>query len=524
MNDSSNEPVFVIGLDSADFYLIEKWTEEGLLPNLQALIEEGTWGCLKSTADVGSSTVWPALFTGTSPAKHNAVGSRHMEPGTYKLRYQWRINKTETRPLWEYLSEGNKKSMILDIPKTCPIKDENIKQVMGWGAHSPSWPPASYPPHIIKDIHRKFGKYPAPDDDEFIPTGKKQLTKFFGQMLEGIETKGKIIRHYLKEEPLDFFLATFAEPHCVGHNYWHVLDPKHPAYDSETHEAIGNAILKVYQAVDQEIGQIVAEHEDAAFFIVSPEGMGPNYTGSHLMTEVLQKLGYTGVEKKEKSLIPGKRWGPHAIRIMKAQLSLPVVKFIEFGKKILPRDTWHRMKCFIVNFGADFRRHRAYCYPSDFSGAIRINLKGREPQGIVELGEEYEVLCDEIVEEMKQLVNIDTGESASVEVFKVDNYHEGNHRDTLPDIIVRWRGDAPITGLRSEKLGTLKGKSHHERSGAHRPHGFFIAKGKGIKAGEKIEGGHIMDIAPTLLHLLKQPVPEAMDGKVLKGVFRDGNE
>ena len=66
MNHSSNEPVFLIGLDSADFYLVEKWASEGLLPHLQALIAEGSWGRLQSTADVGSGTVWPSLFTGTS--------------------------------------------------------------------------------------------------------------------------------------------------------------------------------------------------------------------------------------------------------------------------------------------------------------------------------------------------------------------------------------------------------------------------------------------------------------------------
>jgi len=125
---------------------------------------------------------------------------------------------------------------------------------------------------------------------------------------------------------------------------------------------------------------------------------------------------------------------------------------------------------------------------------------------------------------MKQLINVDTGEPANYDVFKVDNYYERNHRDTLPDIIVRWRGDAPITGLRSENIGAVTGKSHHERSGSHRPHGFFIAKGKSIKPGVKLNTGHIYDIAPTILHLFGQSAPPEMDGEVLSEILVNGSQ
>ena len=60
--------VVVIGLDSADYYLVKKWVNERCLPTIASLISRGSWGKLDSTADIGSGTVWPSFFTGASPA------------------------------------------------------------------------------------------------------------------------------------------------------------------------------------------------------------------------------------------------------------------------------------------------------------------------------------------------------------------------------------------------------------------------------------------------------------------------
>jgi predicted AlkP superfamily phosphohydrolase/phosphomutase len=531
-----NNRIVVIGLDSADFYLIQKWVDEGHLPAMASLIAGGSWGKLKSTADVGSGTVWPSFFTGTSPARHNSLGSRRMRSGSYRVSHSPRENLTKQDPIWVQLSRVNKRIAVLDVPKTYPIEGLNGIQLVGWGAHSPSWDPDSWPPELIKEVTSRFGFYPAPDDDEFIPKGFRQLKDFYEALVSGIEKKGLVSRYFLDQEAWDFFLTVFAEPHCVGHNYWHLIDENHPAYDSEIAKTLGKSIFNVYSLIDSEIAKLIDAAGDVTFFIVSPEGMGPNYTGSHLLPEVLRRLGMGSKQTSSDSipsrgfknpakglcqLMPSVLWGPHAIRNLKSKLPLNVVKAIELGKRLVPKQTWHEWKCYLMSLGNDWRWSRAFCFPSDFNGAIRINLKGREPEGLVEPDAEYESLCEELMYEFNQLINIDTGKKAASEVLRVDRVHGGEYIHELPDIVLKWAGDTPIRGLYSPRIGNVTGENHHERTGAHRPYGFLIAAGKHIAQGRTVEGGDIMDIVPTILYLMGEPVPQYMDGKVLLDIIED---
>lgn len=214
-------------------------------------------------------------------------------------------------------------------------------------------------------------------------------------------------------------------------------------------------------------------------------------------------------------LTPASLWGPSAVRNVRRMLPKTVINAIELVKPLVPKQTWYTWKSYLMSVGNDWRWTRAFCLPSDFNGAIRINLKSREPEGLVEPGAEYESLCNELTKELSQLINIDTGKKAVCEVLRVDQIHEGEYIDELPDIIVVWAGDAPISGLYSPRIGTVTGENRHDRVGAHTSYGFLIAFGKHITKGRTFEGANIMDIAPTLLYLMEQQVPRDMDGKVL---------
>ena len=61
-------------------------------------------------------------------------------------------------------------------------------------------------------------------------------------------------------------------------------------------------------------------------------------------------------------------------------------------------------------------------------------------------------------------------------------------------------------------------------SGCHRSNGIFLARGPVLKRGARIEGARIVDLAPTLLHLMDEAVPDDMDGRVLHEIFRPAFE
>jgi len=61
------------------------------------------------------------------------------------------------------------------------------------------------------------------------------------------------------------------------------------------------------------------------------------------------------------------------------------------------------------------------------------------------------------------------------------------------------------------------------RAGKHRPEGVFMAYGQDFKENRLGTSIYTWDIAPTALHLLGFPIPDYMDGRVLKEVFKEGS-
>jgi len=86
---------------------------------------------------------------------------------------------------------------------------------------------------------------------------------------------------------------------------------------------------------------------------------------------------------------------------------------------------------------------------------------------------------------------------------------------------VKWAGDAPIRALHSPRIGTVSGENPDKRTGAHRPFSLLVVSGKNIIQRKTVEGANIMDIAPTILYLLGQPIPQDMDGKVLLDIIEE---
>lgn len=536
MNKNNKEqrrnPIVVIGLDSADPILIEKWSNEGYLPTITSLMNRGYWGRLNSTAVISSGSLWPTFFTGTSPAKHGCFfGHRQLKTGTYQI-YKKDADQIKREPFWVWLSQMGKRVAIFDIPQTYPIKRLNGIQITAWGVEAPHWSMSSWPPELIQEIISRFGTHPLATWYQMRPEKINEFEELYKKLIWGIKKKGLVSTYLLNREPWDFFLIMFSEPHWAGHLLWHIMDDKHPAHNPQIAKPFKNAIRDVYSAIDSAISKFVEAIPDATFLISSPAGMGPNYSGMHLLPEILERMGIMGktaqdrgqngrfstIIEKINQLMPYKRWGPYALKNLE---SLVPTKAIEIIKQVIPDELWDNWTRRLLTAGNDWRRSKAFCVPNDFSGAIRVNLKGRERNGMVEPGREYDALCEGITEELSSLVNVDTGERAVSEVIRVDRAYQGEYRSELPDLIINWSEDAPIKTLYSPRIGTVKGEIPDKRTGAHRPHGFLVASGKNIVQRRTVEGASIMDMAPTILYLMGQPIPRDMDGKVLLDIIEN---
>jgi predicted AlkP superfamily phosphohydrolase/phosphomutase len=163
-------------------------------------------------------------------------------------------------------------------------------------------------------------------------------------------------------------------------------------------------------------------------------------------------------------------------------------------------------------FGAaarvDWSRTCVFALPTDRNSYLRVNLRGREPEGIVARGAEYAALLARLEKEFLALVNAGTGRPAVEAVFRVHELYPGPRVDDLPDMAILWSSDAPLDALESPGLGRMQLRAREDRSGNHRAEGFLLAKGPDIRPDVRGLTGDVLQIPATLLALHGIPCPD----------------
>jgi predicted AlkP superfamily phosphohydrolase/phosphomutase len=151
---------------------------------------------------------------------------------------------------------------------------------------------------------------------------------------------------------------------------------------------------------------------------------------------------------------------------------------------------------------------------------IYINLR-REGHGLVEPGVEYEALRRQIRDALTTLVDPRDGKPIIDQVWYREEVYQGPYTHLAPDLLFVGR-DYGYLGR--ELLGTRNAmeSSKNWANGFHRMNGIVMAYGPYARSGAQIEGATMVDVAPTLLHVMGIPVPDHMDGKVLTDVLEPG--
>jgi predicted AlkP superfamily phosphohydrolase/phosphomutase len=163
-------------------------------------------------------------------------------------------------------------------------------------------------------------------------------------------------------------------------------------------------------------------------------------------------------------------------------------------------------------------------------GNVYLNVRGREPNGLVEPGA-YEKTRDEIIATMRALCDPETQKPIFDFVYRREEIYNGDAVDIAPDVIgvidgpyhiaaVDWRRASNSRAV-VQKVGTeLLFVS--DTSGQHRMDGILAASGAGIRARAVFDSQpQLIDLAPTVLQLLGEAVPEDMDGRVLNELLKD---
>jgi predicted AlkP superfamily phosphohydrolase/phosphomutase len=506
----------LIGLDAAEPRLIEKWMADGTLPNLRALRERGAYGRLGSSADWLAGSPWPTFYTGTLPGEHGFYHNLGWRPDRMQA-VRPNPDDLPLTPFWRELSRLGHRVVVLDVPMTYAPQPLNGVEISGWASHDGLVPPSTFPADIRDWVEREVGPSPMVDE-EYVALPVRRTLEIRDEQIRATRMVGDLACAVMRREPCDLFIVAFGATHRCGHQLWDhtgLIEPPGPG----DRPALDDALRQVYIACDAAVGRLVREAGESTILAFSLHGMGPNTSRVELLPEMLRRVlsGDTASPIEKKGLL-------HRVR------SLVPNRWRHAVKHRLPLAVQDRLTVFWRLGGTNWSRTRAFCQVADLHGYIRINLKGREAGGVVEPGAEFDELCAQITEGLLTFRDADTGEAVVREVVRSDRlFPSGPRRAELPDLLIGW-ASSPVAGQRalvSPRFGRIElptpGRNPTGRSGNHRPHGFLIAVGDGFQRGSGIEGGHILDLAPTVYAMLDLPRPDTMPGRDLRTLGGQGD-
>lgn len=531
--------VLFLAIDAGDKFLIKKWAKEGILPTIGSLLEKGTVGETVSIEGLYEGATWPSFYTGVHPARHGFHSLKQLNPGTYEFYRCYPGDFIKFEPFWKYLSAAGLKIAILDIPLSGVSRGSSGIQMVEWGSHDGVYGFHTWPPKLKWDVLARFGRHPLRISCDSYQRTPHEFSVFKNKLINGVEKKAELTIHYLGKDNWNFFAQVFTEGHCIGHQCWHLHDPRHPSHDGKVARYTGNPIHDVYKAIDKAIGRIL-EHitDDTIIFLLVSHGMAHNVGGNFLLSEILERLNLVkkspdgiALRKSEGSIknfyeALGQAWQRTPVAIKK-RLSPALFSLHNLILRRIRRRDLLMLPWSIAHI--DLRNSK--CFPllngNPVSG-IRVNLSGREPDGLIQPGKELNDFCSELTKDLLNIVDYDTGKPMVKRVKKGFELYGEECGDHLPDLLVEWNdermlgslgvGDFKNSRLRvvSEKIGIVEGVNAYCRTGDHRPEGFFIAVGPGINAGHMDRIVSIMDFAPTFTNLFGVEMPYTDGNPILE--------
>ncbi len=505
--------VLLLALDAAEPSLIRRWAAEGRLPRLAALIGAGATSDLRSAAEEFPDEVWPSVYTSANSA---AFGKYYyIQPKLNSQNLELVEDTARGKQFWLTLSECGKRCAVIDPPKTGLTDGFPGVQLANWGAHATHCDRAANPPELFDEIRRKIGDYPIHSCDNHgrKPSDYVQLRK---DLIAGVRRRGELLRWLLERESWDLFFAAFSETHCAGHQFWHIYDPRHPLHDPQDRYGLQSAMCDIYAAVDDEVGKLIdLAGPETNVIVFSGHGMTAQYHGRDLLPTLLKLWGLSGPKNAEPTSGPE----PHIeirrgfVEVLKEKIP---IQFQYAVKSMLPKSIEDAIVCRVMGSKKlDPAARVNYVPNNDLNPAFRVNLKGRDPEGIVEPGEEYEAVCSFLEARLKDLINPATGKAAIRHTSRLRDTHHGPYIDILPDVCAMWSSETWIEAVRSPGYGTVSGGHHDLRTGGHDARGFLAMRTPRGKATFGDDLPSAMDVAPTVLELLDIPIPAEMEGRSL---------
>ncbi len=230
--------VVIIGLDGMPYRLIENLSNKGIMPATKKLVEKGVFKQMESSIPEISSVAWSSIITGKNPGEHGIFGYTNIPIGTYRLSFP-NFNNLRASPFWQ--KDTNKKSVIINVPSTFPVKPLNGVHISGFV--SLDLERSVYPNSLIPKLNTLNYQIDVDSSKAHI-----SIDMFLKDLEKTLKARIATYRYLWKEEDWDTFMLVFTGTDRLSHFLW-------DAYEDESHK-YHQAFLEHFQQIDEVIGEI----------------------------------------------------------------------------------------------------------------------------------------------------------------------------------------------------------------------------------------------------------------------------
>ncbi len=513
---SSRPKLLIIALGEAAPDLIASWADAGRLPTFARLRAHGATGLLRSQLPLITPQMWGTIITGKTPGRHGAFD--FWQRGADGRFREINGGALYEPPLWRVLGDRGLACGIVNVPFTFPPQRINGFMIAGQdapGAHRA----IAQPPEVYDELVRRFGRYHLKD---IFPGGRKK-TDYLTLIEDEVTRQTTALEHLLTTRSWDLFFTFFSATAMAQHYFWSDMesaDPQNP---------FRGVIEATYRSLDAAVARLMAAAgPDAIVCVFSECGAGRLQSGIQI-NAWLSHEGFLAWKRPPEtngaSDCGGAGKGSSPLKraiagVMKrAKRAVPPSMF--YWANVATQGVRGQLESYLADSGIAWERTQAFSRGKE--GDIFINLKGRDPRGIVAPGAEYDAVCARITERLMALVDPETGQRPVTRVYRAKELYAGPWEASAPDLTVAWKGCVymPTEDEGDRKTVFVPRQRQHmdwPTTGSHRMDGLLAFAGPGIANGSAVTGARLIDLFPTWLSLLGQPVPDGLGGRVIEGL------
>ncbi|HYG75965.1 MAG TPA: alkaline phosphatase family protein [Planctomycetota bacterium] len=494
------QKILILALDSVNLESIRPHLDGGRMPNLKHLMSGGVGGILQSTIPAHTAAAWTTLSTGKHPGVHGVMNFRRFDPRAQETR----LNTTADVPhktIWQLLDESGLRVGVVGQPQSYPARE--LKHGFAvTGFETPSTEAEfTWPKELKAEVLQRVPDFSFKSERIRDPGAGKDWTQWddftagMDSLQAELENSHALNKYLATSRPWDVLFLYYQQTDPLFHKAWRWCDPE--TRDEDARRA--SRIDKFFARLDEMLGEILAlpQSAGALVFGCSDHGHGPVHELVRV-NGVLADLGFL------------KRGG------MLTQASAAIKRVT--GQRIQKG----------LGIAVDWKSTRAYMPFEAIAGFIYFNRTGREPQGIV--GDNADSLAREMIDALSAQKSPHSGRALFDGIKPLADAYPQRGTFDFPDLFaLPARG---VNFVRKLSFGPSVEIPDENYKGTHRPEGFFVLSGAGVRSlgvppmppfgKERPLEASIADIAPTVLAALGHPVPADMTGRVLSDFFTNG--